>query len=470
MSFYSLTFAAFLAAVVSLYFLVPQARRTLVLLAASVLFYLSFTPQYIFVLFALILLDYCAGLSIEKASGKQRKAWLILSLTANLGLMAAFKYSPAVLGFSLGPIPLGLSFHTFQAMSYNIEVYRGRQPAERSFPVFALYVLFFPQIAAGPIERPQQLIPQFRELHRFTYANAVSGLQLVVWGLFQKYVVADRLAGFVDSVYAHLASSSGPVVALTAVCFSFQIFCDFSGYSDIAIGTAQILGFRLTRNFNRPFHSDSMAEYWKRWHISLSTWMRDYVFFPLCGSRPGMPRICASIMAAFLANALWHGARWNYMVSGLLHGSYRVTELICGRALSRAGWTLDPGWLRPVKIARTLLVFSLMTFAFIFFRGESLAQSFHAVQRLFTGWGHLANLGSINEELLRIQSSLFSLARLLLLIGLVEVVQFLQARGPLRPRIAMAPAWVRWGLYYAGVILLVALASPNQSSFIYFQF
>ena len=251
----------------------------------------------------------------------------------------------------------------------------------------------------------------------------------------------------------------------------FQIFCDFFGLLDIAIGTAQILGFRLNPNFNRPFHSDSMAEYWKRWHISLSTWMRDYVFFSrFCGSCPGMPRICASIMAAFLANALWHGARWNYMVSGLLHGVYRVTELLCGRALSRTGWTLDPGWLRPVKIARTLLVFSLMTFAFIFFRGDNLAQSFHAVQRLFTGWGQLANLGSINEELLRIQSSLFSLARLLLLIGLVEVVQFLQARGPLRPRIAMAPAWVRWGLYYAGVILLVALASPNQSSFIYFQF
>lgn len=470
MSFYSLTFAVFLAAVVFLYFLVPQARRTLVLLAASVLFYVSFTPQYIFVLFALILLDYCAGLSIERASGMRKRAWLALSLAANLGLMAAFKYSPAVLGISLGPIPLGLSFHTFQAMAYNIEVYRGRQPAERSFPVFALYVLFFPQIAAGPIERPQNLIPQFRELHRFTYANAVSGLQLVVWGLFQKYVVANRLAALVNSVYAHLGLCSGPVVAFAAVCFSFQIFCDFSGYSDIAVGTAQILGFRLTRNFNRPFHSDSMAEYWKRWHISLSTWMRDYVFFPLCGRRPGMPRICASIMAAFLANGLWHGARWNYLVSGLLHGVYRVTELICGRALSRAGWTLDPVWSRPLRIARTVLVFSLITFAFIFFRGDNLAQSFHAVQRLFAGWGHLMTLGSIHEQFLGIGFSTFLLARILILICLVEAVEFLQARGPLRPRIAMAPAWVRWGLYYAGVIALVVLASPDQNPFIYFQF
>jgi len=470
MSFYSLTFAAFFAAVVFLYFLVPQARRTLVLLAASVLFYVSFTPQYIVVLFALILLDYCAGLSIERASGMPRRAWLALSIAANLGLMAAFKYSPAVLGISLGPIPLGLSFHTFQAMAYNIEVYRGRQPAERSFPVFALYVLFFPQIAAGPIERPQNLIPQFRELHQFTYANAVSGLQLVVWGLFQKYVVANRLASLVNEVYAHLGLCSGPVVALAAVCFSFQIFCDFSGYSDIAVGTAQILGFRLTRNFNRPFHSDSMAEYWKRWHISLSTWMRDYVFFPLCGRRPGMPRICASIMVAFLANGLWHGARWNYLVSGFLHGVYRVTELICGRALSRAGWTLDPAWSRPIRVARTVLVFSLMTFAFIFFRGDNLAQSLLAVRRLFVGWGHLMTLGSIQEEFLSIGFSPFLLTRILILICLVEAVEFLQARGPLRPRIAMAPAWVRWGLYYAGVIALVTLASPNQNPFIYFQF
>jgi alginate O-acetyltransferase complex protein AlgI len=470
MSYYSLTFAAFLTAVVSLYFLVPQARRILVLLGASVLFYVSFTPQYIFVLFALILLDYCAGLSIEKAPGRSRKAWLVLSLFANLGLMAAFKYSPTVLGISLGAIPLGLSFHTFQAMAYNIEVYRGNQPAERSFLVFALYVLFFPQIAAGPIERPQNLLPQFREVHRFSYANAAAGLQLMVWGLFQKYVVAARLGVLVDRVYSNLDSCSGPLVAFTAVCFSFQIFGDFSGYSDIAIGTAQILGFRLTRNFNSPFHADSMAEYWKRWHISLSTWMRDYVFFPLCGRRPGMPRVCASIMVAFLANGLWHGARWNYLISGLLHGCYRVTELLCGRALSRSGWTLAPVWSRPVKIARTLLVFSLMTFAFIFFRGDNLAQSFHAVRRLFVGWGNIMTFSSINGGLSGISFSLSHLLRFALLISLVEAVQFLQARGPLRPRIAMAPAWVRWGLYYAGVIALAALATPDQSPFIYFQF
>src|SRR3984893_12927228 len=208
----------------------------------------------------------------------------------------------------------------------------------------------------------------------------------MTWGMFQKYVVADRLSGIVDAVYTRDAHFSGPLVAFAAVCFSFQIFCDFSGYSDIALGAAQVLGFRLTRNFNAPFHADSMAEYWKRWHISLSTWMRDYVFFPLCGHRPRMPRICASIVLVFLANGLWHGARWNYLISGLLHGTYRVTELLTGRAMSRRGWVVKPAWERPVKIVRTILVFSLMTFAFIFFRGDNLSQSLGVIGRLFSGW------------------------------------------------------------------------------------
>jgi D-alanyl-lipoteichoic acid acyltransferase DltB (MBOAT superfamily) len=470
MSFFSITFALFFTAVVFLYFLLPQARRILILLAASVLFYLSFTPQYIFVVFVLILLDYCAGICIEKASGRSRKAWLGLSLSANLGLMAAFKYGPSVLGIPVGPIPLGLSFHTFQAMAYTIEVYRGRQPAERSLAVFAVYVLFFPQLAAGPIERPQNLIPQFREVHAFSSANAAAGLQLVAWGLYEKYVVADRLGNVVNPVYAHLDLCSGPLVAFAAVCFPFQIFCDFSGYSDIAIGTAQILGFRLSQNFNRPFHADSMADYWKRWHISLSLWMRDYVFFPLCGRRPGMVRICASIMTAFLANGLWHGAQWNYLVSGLLHGSYRVTELICGRAFSRSGRTLHSFWARPVRVARTIFVFLLMAFAFIFFRGESLAQSFHVIRRLFIGWGNIMNPSALAQELPAIGFSPTFLVRALLIICTVETVQFLQASGPLRPRIAMAPAWVRWGVYYAGVIALLTLANHNQAPFIYFQF
>jgi alginate O-acetyltransferase complex protein AlgI len=470
MPFYSLTFAAFLATTVALYFVAPQRLRVPVLLGASIFFYTSFVLWYIFPLLALIAADYFAARFLERAeSPKVRKAWLIVSLTLNLTFLASFKYIPDILGKSSGLLPLGLSFHTFQSMAYMIEVYRGRQAAERSFLVYALYVLFFPQIAAGPIERPQNLLPQFREEHRFSYTNAVAGLQLVGWGLFQKNVVAARLAPVVDAVYRHPGKYQGPVVAFAAICFAFQILADFSGYSDIAIGTAQIMGFRLSRNFNHPFLSDSMAEYWKRWHISLSTWMRDYIFFPLCGNRPGMPRICASIFAVFLANGLWHGARWNYLVSGLLHGTYRVSELLASRAISRRGWSLPRFLELPVKIARTLLVFALMTFAFTFFRGESLQQTLLVLSRLAHGWTGLAS-GRFWADLGEAGVWRGYFFALIGMICLVQAVQYMQSAGPIRPRISGQPPWLRWSIYYACAVALVVLAPGVSQPFIYFQF
>jgi D-alanyl-lipoteichoic acid acyltransferase DltB (MBOAT superfamily) len=292
----------------------------------------------------------------------------------------------------------------------------------------------------------------------------------MVWGMFQKYVVADRLSDVVNALYADHSRLSGPNAAFAAVCFSFQIFCDFSGYSDIARGAAEVLGIHLSRNFNRPFHADSMAEYWKRWHMSLSSWMRDYVFFPLCGSRPRMPRICGSIIVVFLANALWHGARWNYMISGLLHGTYRVVELVAGRALSRAGWSVSPLWNRPVKVARTLLVFSLMTFAFLFFRGENLPETLGVVSRLFSGWSAIAHPSVLAGQWLRSGLGLAYLLKAMAVIVIIEAVQFLRAAGPLRPRIAALPRPFRWSLYY-GVAASVALLAPSGSEqFIYFQF
>jgi D-alanyl-lipoteichoic acid acyltransferase DltB (MBOAT superfamily) len=471
MSFHSVEFALFFVIVVSLYYLVPYARRVPVLLAASLLFYLSFAAQNIYVLSGLIVAGYVTGHLIERAKSQRvRKFWLVAALATDLGLMAAFKYSPEILGKSLGVIPIGLSFHTFQAMSYAIEVYRGSQPAERSFPVFALYIMFFPQIAAGPIERPGDMLPQFHKPHPFRYDNAVAGLQLMVWGIFQKYVVADHLATVVNAIYANPSRLPGPVTALGAVCFSFQIFCDFAGYSEIALGAAQVLGLRLTRNFNMPFHADSMAEYWKRWHITLSNWMRDYVFFPLCGNRPRMPRICASIIIVFLANALWHGARLNYLVSGLLHGTYRVTELLAGRAMSRAGWTLKAAWAAPVKVARTLLVFALMTFAFIFFRGRNLTESLFVAANLFAGWGVLLRPAALGEAFRHTGLPPFVFFEASLLILMVEAVQFLRSAGPLRPRIAALPLWCRWSIYYAGAAAALLMVPQSVAPFIYFAF
>jgi len=277
------------------------------------------------------------------------------------------------------------------------------------------------------------------------------------------------LAAVVNAVYKHHETLPGPAVAFAAVCFPFQMLCDFGGYSDIAVGAAQVMGFRLTRNFNLPFHADSMAEYWKRWHISLSNWMRDYVFFPLCGARPRIPRICASIMVVFMANGLWHGARWNYLISGLLHGTYRVVELLAGRALSRSGRTLPQAWTGPVRILRTLTVFSLMSFAFLFFRGDSLTQTLSVVRQLFSGWLNLdiqraavaCNLAGLSAE---------TFLRAAALIGLIEVVQLVREAGPLRPRIAAMPAVWRWGLYYATAAAVLFLYPQNVQPFVYFRF
>ncbi len=471
MSFHSLEFALFFALVVPLYYLVPNARRVPALLAASLLFYLTFAAQNIYVLVGLIVAGYATGFLIERASSPRlRKFWLLAALAADLGLMGTFKYGPEILGQSTAAIPIGLSFHTFQAMSYAIDVYRGRLTAERRFTIFALYILFFPQIAAGPIERPGDMLPQFHKPLPFRYHNAVAGLQLMIWGMFQKYVVADHLSVVVHSIYDNPAKLSAPITAFGAVCFSFQIFCDFAGYSEIALGAAQVLGLRLTRNFNIPFHADSMAEYWKRWHISLSTWMRDYVFFPLCGRRPGMARICASIMIVFLANALWHGARLSFLVSGMLHGTYRVTELLAGRAISRAGWTLKAAWSGPVKLARTVLVFSLMTFAFIFFRGQNLTQSLAVAARLFSGWGTLLHPAALAAGFRQAGLPSYPVAEAVALILGIEAVQCLRSAGPLRPRIAALPARFRWSLYYAAAAVVLLLVPQSGAPFIYFAF
>jgi D-alanyl-lipoteichoic acid acyltransferase DltB (MBOAT superfamily) len=471
MSYHSAIFALFFTAVVSLSYLVSRARRVPLLLAASTLFYLSFAAQNIFVLAGLIIFTYCAGLLIERSkSPRIRKLWLVAGIVTNLGLMATFKYSLDVLGKSFGVVPVGLSFHAFQAIAYTVEVYRGRQAAERSFPVFALYVMFFPQIAAGPIERPQDILPQFHNPGPFRYDSVVAGLQLMLWGMLQKYVVADRLGVVVNGIYDNPAGLSGPVTAIGAVCFSFQIFCDFAGYSNIALGAAQVLGLRLTRNFNAPFHADSMAEYWKRWHITLSSWMRDYVFFPLCGKRPRMLRICACIMIVFLANALWHGLRLNYLVSGLLHGVYRVTELLASRAISRRGWTLNPFWSEPARFARILLVFSLMTFAFIFFRGQDLAQSLRVATRLFSGWAAVLNPAAIVAELRNTGVPFINVLEAPLLIFVIEAIEYLRSGGPLRPRIAALPVWYRWSIYYAVAAVVLLFAVPQAESFIYFAF
>jgi len=294
MLFNSIHFLFFFVEVTSLYYLLPHRARWFLLLAASCYFYMAFVPVYILILGGTIIVDYFAGIWLENTKGKRRKWLLVMSLIANIGVLAVFKYYnflnenlSAVLN-SFGYensipdlsilLPIGLSFHTFQAMSYTIEVYRGNQKAERHFGIYALYVMFYPQLVAGPIERPQNLLHQFYEKHYFKIGQIIEGLKLMAWGFFMKLVVADRLAIYVDAVYDNPDKHSGSTLALATVFFAFQIYCDFAGYSNIAIGAARVMGFKLMTNFNRPYFSASISEFWKKWHISLSTWFKDYLY------------------------------------------------------------------------------------------------------------------------------------------------------------------------------------------------
>lgn len=360
-----------------------------------------FIPVYILILGFTIVVDYFAGIWLEKTEGKKKKYFLIASLIANIGVLAVFKYynflndNLSLLLNSLGYenriphlgilLPIGLSFHTFQAMSYTIEVYRGNQKAERNFGIYALYVMFYPQLVAGPIERPQNLIHQFYETHTFEYERVVEGLKLMLWGFFMKLVIADRLAIYVNAVYNNSAQHSGQTLIVATVFFAFQIYCDFAGYSNIAIGAARVMGFNLMTNFNRPYFSKSISEFWKRWHISLSTWFRDYLYISIGGNRVSIPRWYFNLFIVFMISGLWHGANWTYIIWGALNGFYLVFAVATEKMRNNINRELfldrNPVLKSTLQI---FLTFVLACFAWVFFRAGSIEEAVSIIKNIFT--------------------------------------------------------------------------------------
>ncbi len=492
MLFNSLQFLLFFPVVTALYFALPHRWRWSLLLAASCWFYMAFIPVYILILALTIVVVYFAGLAIERSAGRRRKIYLVAGLVANIGVLAFFKYynflndnllhlfRAAHLGYSIPflhvVLPIGLSFHTFQAMSYAIEVYRGRHAAERNFGIFALYVMFYPQLVAGPIERPQNLLHQFREIHVFDGGRVADGLKRMLWGLFQKVVVADRLAPFVNQVYDHPRQYEGLPLLLATVLFAFQIYADFAGYSDIAIGAAQVMGFRLMRNFNRPYFAKSITEFWKRWHISLSTWFRDYLYLPLGVNHLGRGRWLLNLFITFLVSGLWHGARWTFVIWGGLNGLYLVVEILAADAMRRVGWLRRLGrGLAGVRGLQMVWTFVLTCMAWVFFRAASGQDAVHILTRMITGLpGSLARLAEHDyvkaNVLLGRGRDEFLLAWLA--IAVLLGVHALEARGgSLRVRLSAWPTAVRWAAYYALLIAVLFFGAFNQSrQFIYFQF
>ncbi|HLO59608.1 MAG TPA: MBOAT family O-acyltransferase [Bacteroidales bacterium] len=476
MLFNSINFILFFIVVTTLYFVITHKYRWFLLLAASCYFYMAFIPVYILILGFTIVIDYFAGIWLEKTKGKNKKYFLVASLIANIGVLAVFKYynflndNLSVFLNSIGYhnriphlgiiLPIGLSFHTFQAMSYTIEVYRGHQKAERNFGIYALYVMFYPQLVAGPIERPQNLLHQFYEKHEFEYTRVVEGLRSMLWGFFMKLVVADRLAIYVNAVYNNAEQHSGITLLVATVFFAFQIYCDFAGYSNIAIGAAQVMGFKLMTNFNRPYFSQSISEFWKRWHISLSTWFRDYLYISLGGNRVSIPRWYFNLFFVFLVSGLWHGANWTFVIWGGLNGLYLIFAEVTGtfrqKFNARMGLEKFP-YFR--QITSMVITFALTCFAWIFFRASSFDQALLIIKKiaLFKGPFFIGTLSYFIYSVF----------------GIVFLVLIEMKKEYLKEKLLFfhnENMWVRKVSYSLIILLILLIGVFDGGQFIYFQF
>jgi len=432
-----------------------------------------FLPVYILILGFTIVVDYYAGLFIAKSEGKKRKFWLVCSLIANIGVLAFFKYYN-FLNFNItsllgdfgykNPIPhldillpVGLSFHTFQAMSYTIEVYRDHQKPERHFGIYALYVMFYPQLVAGPIERPQNILHQFHEKKYFDYDRVVAGLRQMLWGFIKKLVVADRLAIYVDAVYNNAHYHSGSSMMMATIFFGFQIYCDFSGYSDIAIGAAKVMGYDLMTNFRRPMLiSKSVQELWQRWHISLMTWFRDYLYFPLGGTRKGPLIGIRNVIIVFALSGLWHGANWTFVIWGLINAVLITGERILGPVLRYIHKLLGV----TANFFRCITVYLLVTISAVWFRAATVDDGWYITKSIFT-----FKKGGFykGEPPTAFGYSLFAVA-------LLVIVEHFQEYYPNFKIISNNNVVVRYTGYVLLLTILLMVGVFNGGQFIYFQF
>jgi alginate O-acetyltransferase complex protein AlgI len=483
--FHSFAFLVFFPVVAALFFATPARHRWVLLLGASYYFYAAWKPEYLVLIVASTLVDYLVGLRLgAETAPRKRRAWLAVSLVANLGILFAFKYAN-FFGASVQAafratnvmlavprlevlLPVGISFYTFQTLSYTIDLYRGEREPERHLGRFALYVSFFPQLVAGPIERSTRLLPQLARLTAKLDGDRIArGLGLVVWGLFKKAVIADRAALFVDAVFADPERFGGPTIIVATYLFAFQIYCDFSGYSDIAIGSAKVLGVDLMENFERPYWSPSIASFWRRWHVSLSTWFRDYLYLPLGGRRVGMGRWAFNILVVFVLSGLWHGASWTFVIWGAFHGLL----LLLTRAGSRA-WDAATGSLSADarKLLATALgvpiTFHLVCFGWLIFRADDLSHLSLLLARIpvIAAPSVLDDLTSIGPA--PAAALVVELAVLGLSIVALELAEWLRRRPSPAPW-PLPLRWSAWGLL-SGWLLLTA--TQTHTPFLYFQF
>lgn len=489
MLFNSFEFAVFFPVIVTLYFLLPHPRRWILLLVGSYYFYGSWQVEFLALILASTLIDYFAAQKIAAAKDKRRRVgFLLLSILGNMGPLLVFKYldffnsSIAELANIIGwnyPIealnlilPVGISFYSFQTLSYTIDVFNKKIQPENHFGIFALYVSYFPQLVAGPIERPGNLIPQLRKKISINWARIRSGLTQMLWGFFMKLVIADRAAVIVNQIYDSPQKFDGLPLVFATVFFAFQILGDFAGYSNIAIGASRILGIDLMKNFDRPYFSKSIAEFWRRWHISLSTWFRDYVYIPLGGNRVVKWRLYYNILITFTISGLWHGAAWTFIAWGVLHGLYMVIghiTLDIRSKFKRLIGLKQTGLIN--RIWQVSFVFVLVCIGWVLFRATTFDDAVYILTNLHTNLSEqISEIESFRDLARMLKVSASNLMSVIVGITVLLIVNLYQRRADYYQHFLQLPTFIRWSAYYLIILLILFFGSFEGEDFIYFQF
>lgn len=478
MLFNSLIFAIFLPIVFAVYWAIPHRFRWPVLLVASYYFYMSYNPKYVVLILLTTGVSYLCALGLEKTDNvRKRKLILAASMVVCLGILFVFKYFNFVsfslaralsrIAIPLKPItlklmlPVGISFYTFQTMGYVIDVYRGDVKAEKNFGTYATFVSFFPQLVAGPIERTGNLMSQIKGKHEFDYNQAMYGVKQMIWGFFKKIVIADMLSDYVRMIYSDPRRFNGFALVLATIFFSIQIYCDFSGYSDIAIGTSKLFGINLMTNFKSPYFSTSIKEFWSRWHISLSTWFRDYVYIPLGGNRVSKLRHYFNLMVTFLISGLWHGASWTFIAWGFIHGALQVVENVfhIGKKKSNS---------RVANVIRTVIIMAIVTFAWIFFAANTISDAKYIILNQFVGIADFA--GYIKTGFTTLSLNAFSIAKIIVFVGMLAVYDVFALKNDCIKWLEEKPAYVRHIVCFGLILIIILFGASAEKEFIYFQF
>ncbi|MBT8286886.1 MAG: MBOAT family protein [Bacteroidia bacterium] len=479
MLFNSIDFAIFLPIVFFLYWFVTNKWlkvQNILVVVSSYVFYGWWDYRFLALIIFSTIVDYIVGRMLSRTESKPARLRLLwVSILVNIGFLGFFKYynffvdnfieAFSFFGKEISPntlniiLPVGISFYTFQTLSYTIDVYKRKLEPTRDIIAFAAFVSFFPQLVAGPIERATHLLPQFYKKRKFDYEMAKDGMRQILWGLFKKVVIADNCAEFVNQVFANYADQSASTLVMGSFFFAFQIYCDFSGYSDIAIGTARLFGFDLMKNFAFPYFSRDIAEFWRRWHISLSTWFRDYLYIPLGGSRGGVNMKIRNTFIIFLVSGFWHGANWTFIIWGALNAIYFLPLMLAKRNRVHLN-TVAQGRVFPtfVEAGNMLITFLITLLAWIFFRADTVTDAFNYVGKIF------------NKSIISLPALSPDNYKTLILVVLFVAIEWIGKEGEYAiSRIFKLPVYVRWAFYFILIVLMFTFTGEEQV-FIYFQF